>query len=619
MTTIASLEELLKGRFKDATDAELYWALHVADDNGERAAAGHRSVVRGEVIGWLVGDTGCRSRFGSKSLRIHGVDVAGPLRLDNIEADFVIEFDDCRFPEPLSLERAKLRELRLRACTLEKGLLAGGIRIEGDFTLFGISSNDTIVLDDARINGTFVLAADNDRPSRLTHGLRSGVLESDLVPEPDIALSMARTRVEGECVVRAAITGQFRLKHCRIGADLVLGGTHVSNPGQRALDLGGAAIGGSCRLTPRFKADGLVTLLYAEIESLLDASGAQFDDPQMVDSDGKAEPTSLDARSTRIRGACLLDDEFRAAGLISLRSTHIEGDLKCDLGVFRGMPLSLAVNQARIAGTFAMTGSRFSGDVNFFLGQCARLYLLPCANGHLAVANLDLKYASCRVLHDEPRSWAGFEGYALEGFQYGAVWGDRADARDWAGWLRDSKGHISLDAYEHLDKVLGAVGDHGSRRKVLMAKEKLRATRLEGWRRGLHRGWWFLAGYGHNPWHAVGSLAILWLLGWAAVAAVPDETFFRAKERTYVEGAIAAAAKPGSSAQSPAYPILEPWVYSLDALVPFVDLHQEDYWRPDTRASWELAAQRYLAAHTLLGWVFATVGLAAMTGLVKRE
>lgn len=615
---MASLEELLKGRFEDATDAEVHWALRVADDNVVRAAAEQRSVVRGKVIGWLVGDLECRSRFRSNSICIQGVEVEGRLRLDDVDADFVIEFDDCLFPEPLSVQRAKLRELRMRACILEKGLLAGGIRVEGDFTLFGISSNDTIVLDDARIDGTFVLSADNQWPSRLTHGYRSGVPGSDLDAEPDIALSMARTRVEGQCVVGATIIGQFRLKHCRIGADLILEGAHVSNPGQLALDLGGAAIGGSCRLTPRFKADGLVAARYAQIGSLLDASGAQLDDPQMVDSDGKAEPTSLDARGARIRGTCLLDDDFCAAGMVSLRSAHIEGDLLCDRGVFRGLPLALDANQAHIAGTFSMTGVSFSGDVSFSLGQCARLYLRRCAYGQPAAADLNLKYANCRVLHDEPSSWAGFKGYALEGFQYVAVWGDRADARDWAGWLSESKGQISLDAYEHLAKVLGAVGDTGSRRKVLIAKEELRSTRLEGWRRELHKAWWFLAGYGHNPWHAVGSLGVLWLLGWGAVAAAPDGTFFRAKERAYVERAIADAQR-GKSTLRPAYPTLEPWVYSLDVLVPFVDLHQEDYWRPDTRASWGLAVQRYLAVHTLLGWIFATVGLAAMTGLVKRE
>jgi len=41
----------------------------------------------------------------------------------------------------------------------------------------------------------------------------------------------------------------------------------------------------------------------------------------------------------------------------------------------------------------------------------------------------------------------------------------------------------------------------------------------------------------------------------------------------------------------------------------------------DAEVHWALrvAAQRYLAVHTLLGWVFATVGLAAIAGLVKRE
>ena len=58
---------------------------------------------------------------------------------------------------------------------------------------------------------------------------------------------------------------------------------------------------------------------------------------------------------------------------------------------------------------------------------------------------------------------------------------------------------------------------------------------------------------------------------------------------------------------------------SLDVLVPFLNLNQAKYWLPNRNTRMGDAMQIFLWVYTILGWVFATLGLVAATGLVKRS
>ena len=63
----------------------------------------------------------------------------------------------------------------------------------------------------------------------------------------------------------------------------------------------------------------------------------------------------------------------------------------------------------------------------------------------------------------------------------------------------------------------------------------------------------------------------------------------------------------------PQYPQFVAPVYSLDTLVPIVNLHQEPYWMP---TGW---VRIYLWLHIAAGWVFTTMAVVGFTGLVRKE
>jgi hypothetical protein len=62
------------------------------------------------------------------------------------------------------------------------------------------------------------------------------------------------------------------------------------------------------------------------------------------------------------------------------------------------------------------------------------------------------------------------------------------------------------------------------------------------------------------------------------------------------------------------------WLYSFDVLIPFASFGQKDFWSPtNTGGLAATASYYYRPAHMLLGWLFTTIFVGAVTGLIKRE
>lgn len=621
MTNINSIAEEAEERFGHATGAEtrlfnVLWGSGRQDEDVESPqdpAAGDNT-VRADRLRWLLVESGFQHCLKRVGFRLVGTEVVGPLRLDDVDADFEIAFENCLFRDLISLERGKLRQLDLTNSTFHKGFRASGIRIEGDCILFGVTAaSDVTTFDDARIGGTFFARA-----------------AAFSVPG-DCALSLARAKVDGSCFLDGVtVDGQARLTDCRVGAVLDCSGAKVLNPGKHSLDLDRSRIAGSCFLGRGFESQGRVSLQHAQIHGYFVGTGARMTEPELVGRGEDAEPYSLDAGYARIGGDCLLAG-MHCEGTVGIRGAGIGGDLVCIGGDFAGRQNSFFAVQAEVKGRFELCGDAFDGIVNFSLGQCGALTLRESDGVRLGdrkpKAYLDLRHAQCNVLEDDGIAWACFGSYDLEGFSYDAIWSSALNGKERAKWLGGSLGSVSLHAYEQLARVLRAAGHVSDSRTVLVAKENSRSVQWKGFLgifcRPVHRLYGLLTGYGHRPWRALIGLFALWAIGLIVVFVAGNAAFFRAKDRIYVEQAQTKATQPPKGSptfQMPlAYPPLEPWAYSLDTLVPFLDMHQEEYWLPDRSKTVGDFVQWYFWSHTLLGWLLATFGVAAISGLVKRE
>jgi hypothetical protein len=181
--------------------------------------------------------------------------------------------------------------------------------------------------------------------------------------------------------------------------------------------------------------------------------------------------------------------------------------------------------------------------------------------------------------------------------------------------------------YDQLVAVLRSAGNDEDALRVAISGEDARLRFGEAGWSGRARRWFmkYVIDYGYKPHHKALQLgASVVLAGWLFFFLGDMLNLYSpTRERVYLDEHVIAAGKMPDD-----YPVLNSLVYSLDAFVPFVDFHQEDYWLPNANRYCDIAnvhipcgsmLRMYLWAHISLGWIVATVFAAGLTGLVKRE
>jgi hypothetical protein len=180
-------------------------------------------------------------------------------------------------------------------------------------------------------------------------------------------------------------------------------------------------------------------------------------------------------------------------------------------------------------------------------------------------------------------------------------------------------------------------GDERQARAILIEREDQRLRRLtESGEMGWKERWWQLfikdtLGFGYQPWKMLGWLAVVWLLGaglfslaynfgdrqtWlGTVTPSVPLVYMESLRNPDADHAADFKAFTNQAAESrlPDYPRFRSIVFSLDALVPLVNLHQENHWTPHGLVRW------YMVFHIIAGWVGTTLFVAGFTGIVRRD
>jgi hypothetical protein len=187
--------------------------------------------------------------------------------------------------------------------------------------------------------------------------------------------------------------------------------------------------------------------------------------------------------------------------------------------------------------------------------------------------------------------------------------------------------------YTQLASVYRAIGQDEQANAVLVA----RAERL-GELSPMFSAHWFwygylgrLIGYGYEPFRAI-KIGVAIILVGTVIFAIGGRRNLMA-ETKLAENVLSQEGEP--QLVSPTYPRFNPFVYSLDVFLPFVDLHQICYWIPGERAGsprtsrnclmhlgpyklkWSAMLRSYLWFQTLAGWTLCTLLAAAVTGIVE--
>jgi hypothetical protein len=248
---------------------------------------------------------------------------------------------------------------------------------------------------------------------------------------------------------------------------------------------------------------------------------------------------------------------------------------------------------------------------------------------------LDLRLAEVETFWDDEKSWPKRGNLLLDGFRYVRLYEEspfQADRRK--NWLlRQPQDKFLPQPYEQLAAVLRQMGHERDARLVMMEKNRQRArfTRFprQAW-------WWYnlfgrLIGYGYAPWRAFAISVLIILSGFFVFyLGFSHDLISPTTENAYVKAANKQLEldKNGRPKISEDYPVFNAFVYSVESFIPLIKFDQSAHWTPNANHGAEISIfhlqvhtggllRYYLYFHIALGWLFTSLWVGAVTGLVK--
>ena len=333
-------------------------------------------------------------------------------------------------------------------------------------------------------------------------------------------------------------------------------------------------------------------------------------------------PHALNADGLKVEGDVFLTGGFKAEGEVRLLGATIGGNLECDGGTFTNPEgRARSADGLKVEGSvFLRDGFKAEGEVDFRNGAIVGYFVYRDAVGS-EKAILDLRSTRVGTLWDDEASWPRRGNLFLKGLEYREI-GPEApqDAKRRLDWLHRQP-VFEPQPYRHLAGVLRASGQRHEATKILVAAENdhRRLGSLSRWRRIVN---WFYGAtldHGYRPQKAFMRFAPVFLIvGTVLFWLGNDAALFSPRVNSSQSTVVVVGDQ---------YPRFDPIVYSIDAFVPVINLHQETYWLPDANADtrhgyavhWGDLLRWYHWVHISLGWLLSFLLVAGLSGLVRKD
>ncbi len=552
--------------------------------------------------------------------------LAGILNLWRSTVTGVLRLDQARLEGQLSLSEATIG-----AGGGSEAVAAHGLAVQGGLECAALRAHGSVVLENAAITGTVDLTGAHIACPR----------------QP--ALTMDRA-VVGRLDCRGMVVeGETRMRNARVDASIILTAARLDNPGRVALSAGGLSAAGGLFLTESFVAAGETRLYGATLTANLTVSGATMRNPGgtalnldravvgvfrgagllcdgQVSLENARIGSDFDLRNARLTDAggrpALAADGASVDGALVLAGLHADGEVSLRavqvgqrllltgsrlanpggtaLRLSRGkVAADVFCDRMTSAGRIRVAGAVIGGELSFKgarvrngTGTALDAASLDAGELSLRLAEpaeglVDLRHARVRIFRDDPGTWP--TRLSIDGLTYDAL-EPPLSAQQRLRWLaRDPSGHQPRP-YEQLAAHYTAIGQPAQARHVMYAGERI----LRRNKTLLPRIWSFLQdvtiGYGYQPWRAVAWLAVL-----------------------LIAGSITFAIAPPPPVQSGNAPHFNPGIYTLDLLLPVVDLGQKHAFNPADAEQW--LSYLLIAA----GWILVTTVAAGAARVLSRR
>jgi hypothetical protein len=355
-----------------------------------------------------------------------------------------------------------------------------------------------------------------------------------------------------------------------------------------------------------------------------------------------SEVPGLQAEYLTTDAALFLNNGFVSNGEVRLVSATIGGSLECGKGSF--------VNPKKIA----LNGQGMSVKQSLLWRRVTKVD-----------GRVDLVDARVGTFVDDLASWLLPNDILLDGLVYSRIDSKDISADHRITWLKRQQPRLFGETFwsqpwEQLAKVMRDIGHPEQAKLISMEKQReMRRHGLVGSRQPsvglkpplsrldhlrvrvlnslswlLHVAYGGLAGYGYRPLRTFILMVLFWI-GAAGVFQVAEQrglfaptAFALLADKTYercgpvAEGRIRWTRCP----QLPRdYTTFDPLMYSLDAILPLVDLKQEGDWEPLVRRGrgwrmWDgLLVRGIMWAEILFGWIGSLLIVSALGRLVQKD
>lgn len=438
-------------------------------------------------------------------------------------------------------------------------------------------------LTGARVTGTLVLRHADIAYSVL---IRSCEFEGpiELAGARIRQLDLTASRLAGLDAELAQVSGSLQLTDCVCDGQVRLIGAHIAgrcwlerarlnNPRDIAFYASRLRVGDDL-FSAEATVDGEYRLAGAQIGGTLVLTGATLRNPG-----GRA----FWASNMSVGAALVARDGFTADGTMSLSNVRIGDGL--DLS---GARLSNPGADALFAGNLQLGTSLKLSD-GFIADGAVRLPHAAARELVLRPAGLsgevDLSQARFEVIRDDPATWP--RSLNIDGLVYDAL-DPRLPATQRLRWLsHDPEGR---NGYQQLAAVYRNAGDDAGARTVLLAGQRQHWRRMKWYARLWGALQDVTVGYGYRPLRAATWLGVLLTAGTGV---------FALDHPAPVHGAAA--------------PAFNPFLYTLDLLIPLADLGQKHAYEPQGALGW--FAYALIAA----GWLFATTIATSLARILRRD
>lgn len=446
MLNYADVANTDRGKFAFAGPSAV--ALDPSNDPAHADKWDHQRDIRARLIRWLCVDPAAVAMVDPGGIRVLGARIVDGLDLSYVHVPFALVLNHCSIPARINLHSADVAQLNLNGSYT--GEIDGeGITVRGELFLgYGFHASGEVILQDAKVDGYIDCGAGHFHYSKV---------------EPQVcgagthkALNLEAAQIRSNVYLWDGFEsdGMIFLADTVIGADLLMAGARVINPGQIALSAGSVEVNGNVSMGIRSLGENSAAALSFQRVS----SGIEF------------------------------------SGLVDFTTAHVGGNYVVTQARFGGGPngpIGLVALGLSVKGGFLWT------DVTLEKG-----------------AQLNISGSSVGVLIDDEHSWPGSGKLTIDGLTYQGLYPADVPAR--LRWIGLESG-FHPQPYRQLAKVLRDSGDDAGAVTVLVAEQDARYRDSNLARRALAGFLNVTIGYGHRPLLALlWSLGVV-LIGWGVI------------------------------------------------------------------------------------------------------